>query len=391
MKLPKPEILFSSLFLLGEAIWIYFSYEYGTPQIIETGNWDAEMYTEYIIVFFLAILIFIVVRSYRLRSEKMAKEYHSLFESSPIPMWIIDADTKMFVLVNEAMQQKYGYSKNELYKMTTYDIRPSKEVKRLDDFLQQVQEGLQDTGVWIHKKKSGEEFYVQTRTNNYKYKGRDSIIVLADDITNLIEKEKEISRLSLVARNTINGIIITDTNRRIEWVNDAFTKMTGFSLNEAQQKLPTELLHGHGTDKFVEQQMKDAIKAGKSYSGEVLNYRKDGSELWVQTTISPLLIDGKIEKHVAIFLDINERKQQEYLIQNQNARLKEIAFASSHLIRAPLSNILGLTQLLNDDPAVINDIATHLKTSANQLDEAIRQMVKQASDSEQYLSSSAAR
>jgi PAS domain S-box-containing protein len=382
MKLPKPEILFSLCFFLCEAVWIYFSYEYGTPAIIEKGNWDTEMYTEYVIVTVIAILIFIVVRWYRTRLETSSKEYHSLFEASPIPMWIVDAATKKFLLVNEAMVQKYGYSRQELSAMTTYDIRPAEEVERLNEYLQQIKDGLQDTGVWIHRKKNGEEFYVQTRTNTFRYKNTDSILVLADDISDLIEKEKEISRLSLVAKNTINGIIITGADRKIEWVNDAFTKMTGYSLTEAKGKIPIELLHGNKSDRAVEAEMNKAVKAGVSYSGEIINYRKDGSTIWVQTTISPLVIDGKADKHVAIFLDVTERKQQEEMIQRQNSKLKEIAFASSHLIRAPLSNILGLTQLLKENPSIINEIATHLKTSADQLDDAIRQMVKQVSDSE---------
>jgi PAS domain S-box-containing protein len=386
MKRPKPEILFSLLFLFGEGAWIYFSYEYETPQIIERRNWLFEELLDLGIVVALAIIIYFIVRSYRLRQEQSSKEYHDLFEASPIPMWIVDADTKKFLLVNESMVEKYGYTREELYTMTTYQIRPEEEIKRLDEYLSRVQKGLQDTGVWVHRKKTGEEFYVQTRTNIFKYKGKNSIIVLADDITDIVEKEKEISRLSLVAKNTINGIIITGADRRIEWVNDAFTSMTGYTLQDVIGKYPVELLHGNGTDKKEEEQMKRSVQAGSSYSGEVLNYRKDGSELWVQTTISPLSVNGTIDKHVAIFLDINERKQQENMIQLQNEKLKEITFASSHLIRAPLSNILGLTQLLDENPALIDEIATHLKTSAEVLDGAIRQMIKQASDSEQYRS-----
>lgn len=382
MKLPKPEILFSAIFFIGEATWIFFSYEYSTPKIIQTNKWLYEELLDYGIVVVLTAIIYFIVRSYRLKQETSSKEYHDLFEASPIPMWIVDADTKQFLLVNEAMVQKYNYTREELSGMTTYDIRPPEEVKRLNEYLSKVQKGLQDTGVWIHRKKNGEQFYVQTRTNLYKYKGRDAIIVLADDITDIIEKEKEISRLSLVAKNTINGIIITGADRRIEWVNDSFTAMTGYTLQEAIGKFPTELLHGPQTDKTEEQLMKKSVSEGSSYSGEVLNYRKDGSPLWVQTTISPLSINGSIDKHVAIFLDISERKQQETMIQKQNEKLKEIAFASSHLIRAPLSNILGLTQLLDENPALIHDIAAHLKTSAEVLDDAIKQMIRQASDSE---------
>lgn len=387
MKLPKPEILFSLLFLLGEGTWIYFSYEYGTPVIIQKGNWYFEMYLEFGIVTALAILIYILVRSYRKKQENFSKQYHDLFEASPIPMWIVDADTKIFLLVNEAMVQKYGYTREELYTMTTYQIRPPEEVKRLEEYLKKVQSGLQDTGVWIHRKKNGEEFYVQTRTNQYNYKGKNSIIVLADDITDIIEKEKEISRLSLVAKNAINGIIITGADRKIEWVNDAFSKITGYSMEEVIGAVPTELLHGEETSKSEEELMRNCIKAGTSYSGEVVNYRKDGSKFWVQTAISPLSVNGRSDKHVAIFLDINERKQQESMIQMQNEKLREITFASSHLIRAPLSNILGLTQLLEENPALIHDIAAHLKTSAEVLDDAIKQMIRQASDSERYKNS----
>jgi len=383
MKLPKPEILFSSLFLIGEGIWTYVSYEYGTPEIIKTGNWLTEELIDFSVIGLLSVLIYIVVRTYRLRQENTSKQYHDLFEASPTPMWIVDAETKKFLLVNEAMVHKYGYSREEFSSMTTYDIRPPEEVKRLNEYLQKVQKGLQDTGVWIHTKKNGEQFYVQTRTNLYKYKGKDAIIVLADDITTIIEKEKEISRLSLVAKNTINGIIITGADRKIEWVNDAFTTMTGYTLDEVVGKVPTHVLHGAETNIDTEELIRKAIAADASYSGEVLNYCKDGSKLWVQTTISPFTVDGNVKKHVAIFLDINERKQQENMIHQQNEKLKEIAFASSHLIRAPLSNILGLTQLLDENPALIHEIASHLKTSAEVLDDAIRQMIQQASDSKE--------
>jgi signal transduction histidine kinase len=100
----------------------------------------------------------------------------------------------------------------------------------------------------------------------------------------------------------------------------------------------------------------------------------------VQTTVSPVEENGAVNKYVAIFLDITERKNQESLIRHQNARLKEIAFASSHLIRAPLANILGLTSLLDETGSVANDkqIIEYLKASAQKLDLAITEMVKRS-------------
>jgi PAS domain S-box-containing protein len=380
MKIRKPEIFFSLLCLFVGSCWVL-----GT-EAISQQNFSADelrkwtTYADGSFVLIVTIVLFFSIRFYRLKLTHSQNSYKTLFNTSPLPMWIFDIESGKFLLVNQAMVDKYGYSKKELMQMSPVSIRPAEEVPRYLADIQLKNEGMHDVGIWKHKKKNGNIFIVQVRTNKILYKQRECFLVIADDITELMQSKSEIERLSLVAKHTINGIIITGEHRRIEWVNDAFIKMTGYSFNEVVGENPIELLHGEETDKNVEAEMSSLISKGKSYSGEVLNYKKDGTKMWVQTTVSPVEENGAVNKYVAIFLDITERKNQESLIRHQNARLKEIAFASSHLIRAPLANILGLTSLLDETGSVANDkqIIEYLKASAQKLDLAITEMVKRS-------------
>jgi PAS domain S-box-containing protein len=380
MKLRKPEISFSILCLLAGFAWIFVSRLVLSPQKFSDARLhQLDKYADALFVFLASIIIYFGIRFYRKRFLASESRYRVLFDTCPLPLWIFDTNGSRFVLVNTAMTEKYGYSRRELLSMSPVEIRPPEDIPLFLNFLEQIKEGIVDAGIWTHKKKNGERFTVQITTTRINFEKKACLLVVADDITELIKKENEIERLSLVAKHTINGIIITGKERRIEWVNDAFIKMTGFGLEEVLGKVPTDILHGAETDKQTEEEMKALIAAGKSYSGEVLNYKKDGSRMWVQTTASPVEVNGTVDKYVAIFTDITERKKHEDLISQQNARLKDIAFASSHLIRAPLANILGLTDLLQENHAGSDQVLHHLKSSAHKLDEVIREMVSQSS------------
>lgn len=383
MKIRKPEIFFSLLSLGAGFSWIFAS-GFFFKQLNLPGEQLRllAVFADTLFIIIVSAVIYFTICFYRKRFIASELKYRILADTSPLPMWIFDIDADRFLLVNKAMIEKYGYTRKELLSMSPVDIRPAEEVERFVADVRKRKEGVQDVGIWTHKKKNGELFMVQVRTNKILYRRRDCFLVIADDISDLVEKEAEIKRLSLVARHAINGIIITGKNRKTEWVNDAFISMTGYSFNEVIGKMPAEFLHGEATDKITEQEITDSILNGKEYSGEILNYRKDGTKMWVQTTISPVEIDGKTDQYVAIFLDITDKKEHEEMIRLQNKKLKDIAFASSHLIRAPLANILGLTNLLEEcDETATAEIIGHLKSSAQKLDDAVKEMVTQANRS----------
>ncbi len=107
------------------------------------------------------------------------------------------------------------------------------------------------------------------------------------------------------------SVIITDRNGVIEYVNTAFTTITGYSREEAIGRNPG-MLSANQTDSGVYADLWDMLKAGKTWRGELLNRRKNGEPYWDSVIITPVLGEqGDITNFVAVQEDVTERKKVE--------------------------------------------------------------------------------
>ncbi|HMB98069.1 MAG TPA: PAS domain S-box protein [Balneolaceae bacterium] len=133
------------------------------------------------------------------------------------------------------------------------------------------------------------------------------------------ERDKFKNHLNLLERaikSDYDSIVITELglekpDPKIVYVNDGFTKMTGYTREEALGKTP-RILQGEKTDRAVLDKLKERLKEGKPFFGHTVNYRKDGSEFINQWDIHPLTNDkGEITHWVSYQHDITERKRSE--------------------------------------------------------------------------------
>ena len=107
------------------------------------------------------------------------------------------------------------------------------------------------------------------------------------------------------------GVLISGPDRLITYANDAFTRITGYSLPEIAG-LPCSILQGPQTSSETVDQMRVALGAMKPFYGEILNYRKDGSPFWNDLSITPVLNElGELTQFVGVQRDITERKAAE--------------------------------------------------------------------------------
>lgn len=117
--------------------------------------------------------------------------YIALFETAPVPMWVIDRETGRFLMVNSAAVKTYGYSSEEMLSMTLLDIRPESEHARLRKELADAIPESERQEVWLHRRKDGSVFPVNIFAESIQYDGKALRFIVALDVTAQAKAEKE--------------------------------------------------------------------------------------------------------------------------------------------------------------------------------------------------------
>ncbi len=175
------------------------------------------------------------------------------------------------------------------------------------------------------------------------------------DITERKRAENELRKLSRVVEQSPASVIITNPAGEIEYVNEQFCRITGYTKNETIGKNPRILKSGNHNMEFYKE-LWNTILSGNDWFGEILNKKKNGDFYWESAHISSLRdSNGKLTHFVAIKEDITDQKKlydDLVLAKNkaeQSDRLKSAFLANmSHEIRTPMNGILGFAELLKE-------------------------------------------
>ena len=108
------------------------------------------------------------------------------------------------------------------------------------------------------------------------------------DVTERKQQEETFALLSLVANETDNSVIITNSRREIEYVNPGFTRLTGYTQDEVIGRKPGAFLQGEHTDSETVHRIRQCLDQGKSFYEEILNYSKSGEAYWISIAVNPV-------------------------------------------------------------------------------------------------------
>jgi two-component system, sporulation sensor kinase E len=324
-----------------------------------------------------------------LRSSE--QKYKLLFDSNPLPLWMIAKDDLSIIAVNEAAANLYGYTKDELLHMSVRELRPAEDFEQQLNRYRKVVNSSTDMGIIRHIKKDGSLMFVQLIAHDIIFEGRSVRLSLTNDITEKLNAEASLQKseanLQAILKTTDTAYALFDKNLKVLAFNQKAVEFVKDKRGYVPEK-GDKLTDYFPKDKFpaINNFAKDVLK-GNNVNYEVDYPQKDGSVVWYYERLFPITNDNKeiIGMLMALY-DITERKNAEQdlksayeRIQNHINSIKDMAWKQSHLIRSPLANLKGLVAMLKDDLSD-SEVFSHIQNELNRMDTIIIEMAEDASD-----------
>lgn len=193
------------------------------------------------------------------------------------------------------------------------------------------------------------------------------------------QSENTLRKLSAAVEQSPTGVMITDVEGAIDYVNPGFTRMTGYTLEEVRGKNPRLLKSGEKPPEFY-RELWETILAGREWHGELRNRRKDGSLYWSRNIIAPIRNRGAVTHFVALMEDVTAQKSLE--AQFRQAQKMEavgrLAGGIAHDFNNMLSVIIGYTDAVIGEMKSVDPIyedLIHVRAAAMKSVELTRQLL----------------
>ncbi len=240
-------------------------------------------------------------------------EFIDIFTISPEIHCILDKAGHI-LFINQAVTSLLDYSVEETIGKSMWSYCYRDDVNRT---VYAIEQGLKDK-----QKQFDIDFRLVSKSGEIKWMGWGMVAkderwyCYGRDITEQKKVESELTTLSFVASKINNGVVINDSKNGVIWVNSAFEKISGFTLEDLRGKRLGDLIAGPETNVSLIEKSREMTSEGKSFTLDMLAYRKDKTPIWLSVYNTIVFNeDGKVENEVEIIIDITEKKKAEEELQ----------------------------------------------------------------------------
>jgi PAS domain S-box-containing protein len=302
-------------------------------------------------------------------------------------IYLFDLETQSNIYTSKSITDVLGYTAEQVKEMgaSLFDklVHPD-DLPQIEKNLESIK-ALKDGEVFHSRiryiKSDGEVRYFQSREMPFSRNERGEVKIhlgITHDITELEEKQVRLQEMAVIAEKTTNAIMITNQNEEIEWVNEGYEKLTGFSFEEVVGKKPKVLVNSVSENSEAIKRMRESFAKKETFISELVSYTKTGEEFWVRVIADPLLNkSGNVFRYIFIAQNITELKSNEGRLLQSYERLKKYAFFTSHQLRAPVADILSILDVYDYDNPLNKDNARliqDLKAVSHKLDGVIHEL-----------------
>jgi len=268
--------------------------------------------------------------------EKVDRLYKLLANNISDVIWIIDLNCSL-IYISPSAVKLYGFQNEELINLNLTDILEfetfEKTKEEINLGVEKENEGIlleEKTNIWKQKRKNGETFWAEVISSPLRDKNNRlyAILGVTRDVTGRILVDEKMKKLSVAVEQNPASILITDRKGIVEYVNDSFTKLSGYGIEEILGKNVNILKSGE-TPSSTYKILWNTIMSGKIWQGEFINKKKNKEIFYENATIAPILDDyGLITNFVAIKTNITSQKFNEEKLkhsQEQNQMLFDLS------------------------------------------------------------------
>lgn len=331
------------------------------------------------------------------RLKKSEEQYKLLFDHNPLPMCAYDNASHQFLKVNEAAVRHYGYSEDEFLKLTIDELEPgSEDVKQpfsISDY------NVSRNGLYSidhkHRKKNGEIIDVEMRSHEIIIDGQNACLAVIHDVTERNRAKEQLREseqmFRTISENFPNGeVAILNKNLTILYIAGKEFHIPGTNASYFENTAYTSHFHSPEKEKVYDKLM-------QVFADNNVVFEAAYDKLSYMISAVPLYeTDGKINKILIASQNITEQKRNEIekemfieKLKQNNSDLQQFSYITSHNLRSPLGNLLGIIKLL--DTSSISDPMTKMllknfEDCTIQLNETVNDLinillVKNSSDS----------
>lgn len=245
-----------------------------------------------------------------------------------------------------------GYAENEMIGRSFAAVTHPDDVARKQDLNQRLMDGEINDFI-VEKRylcKNGKVAWVENSVSAIRDESGValSMVVLCKDITKSRHNQEQLRLLEACVAHLNDIVLITEPEPldepgpRIVFVNDAFTRQTGYSREEALGSSP-RFLQGPATDQFALGRMHAALAQGLPCKEELINYKKDGSAFSVEIDVVPIAdLNGQATHFVAVQRDVTARKEAADRLWKSNLRYERQHVALARMIRGGVMQAVHL-------------------------------------------------
>lgn len=313
-----------------------------------------------------ATLLFLVLLYLRLRNTnklntKLELQQHELKKLSIVAanidqmVMIVGKDDRI-EWVNSAFEKKFGYLKfeasgrkpNELLAGNATD---REKVQEINQKIFEEKVGYQTTIVQYAKDRTAYFTRLLFSPILNDTEELERYVVISQDITEEQKVAEQLRELSLVASNTTNSIVIFNKDKKIMWVNDSFTKISGFKAGSVFGKGPLDIYNGPLLSDSEKRKLINRYDSGKTFTLECESFNRiTNKNYWISMSVTPVFSDeGKLQKYISVATDITDLKeledQYERLVEDSSDMIYETDFTGRFVfVNDVMANVTGYTK-----------------------------------------------